>query len=95
MKTFIAAALVAFTVSTSAFAFEIPAVDGMPDGVQDMISKQGKQRGGAKQQSAQQSRQGGGEQQQQAGRGNMKDMMNSLMSGDISGIQGLAGSLGQ
>lgn len=94
MKTFIAAALIAFTVSTSAFAFEIPAIDGMPDGVQEMISKQGKQRG-ARQQSAQQSRQGGSEQQQQAGRGNMKDMMNSLMSGDISSVQGLASSFGQ
>lgn len=92
MKTFIAAALVAFTVSTSAFAFEIPAIDGMPDGVQEMISKQGKQRG-AKQQQTRQAQPGG--EQQHAGRGNMKDMMNSLISGDTSGIQGLAASLGQ
>lgn len=90
MKSVIAATLVIFTISTSAFAFEVPSMDGMPDGVQQMIqSKTGKR----SQQRASQGEEG--QQGQQSGRGGMKGMMDGAMKGDLSGVQGALGSLGQ
>lgn len=93
MKSVIAATLVLFTVSTSALAFEMPSMDGMPDGVQQMMQGKGGKRG--QQRAAQGEEAQQGQQGQQSGRGGMKGLMNSAMKGDISGLQGSLSSFGQ
>ena len=87
MKTLIAATLVLFAVSTSAFAFDMPNVDGM-DGIQQMMQSKGGKRG----QRAQQGEEGQGQQQSAGG---TKGMMKGLMNGDISGVQGMMSSFGR
>ena len=84
MKTVIATTLVLFSLSTSAFAFDMPSMDGM-EGIQQMMQSKGGKRG---QQRAQQGEEG---QQQQSRRGGTQGMMKSLMNGDMSGIQGMMG----
>ncbi len=91
MKTFIAATLVLFSVSTAAVAFEIPSVDGL-EGVQQMMQSKTGKRG---QQRAQQGEEEGQGQQQQARKGGAQGMLKGLMSGDTSSLQGMMGSLGQ
>lgn len=90
MKTFIAATLVLFSVSTAAVAFEIPSVDGL-EGVQQMMKSKSGKRG---QQRAQQGEEGQ-DQQQQSRKGGTQGMLKGLMSGDTSSLQGMMGSLGQ
>jgi hypothetical protein len=87
MKTVIATTLVLFSISTSAFAFDMPSMEGM-EGIQQMMQSKGGKRG---QQRAQQSEEG----QQQSRRGGMQGMMKGLMNGDMSGIQGMMSSFGQ
>jgi hypothetical protein len=91
MKTVIAAALVLFSISTSASAFEMPNMEGM-EGIQQMMQSKGGKRS---QQRAQQGEAGQGQQQQQSGRGGMQGMMKGLMNGDTSGLQGMMSSFGQ
>ena len=92
MKTIIAAALVMFTVSTSAFAFEMPNVDGL-DGVQQMMQGKGKRSQRAQQQNEQGGEEGQG--QQRSRQGGMQDQIKGLMNGDTSGVQGMMSSFGR